>query len=211
MFSFDSVTDFDKHISSSIPNYDLLFQSVLSLSKFFVVPETNVIDLGCSTGKLLKAIEHSGQKVGIDTAENLLPNVESKKTKFLSCPIEHFTNYGKSSLVLSVFTLQFLPRESRLDVLCKIHDSLISKGAFIWAEKVYAPSGVEQDLMNFAHYDFKRNAFSAEEILSKEEDLRSIMRLNTSDENERLARDAGFGKGIMFWKFFNFEATLYIK
>lgn len=210
MFSFETIDNFDDHIASSIPNYDLLYNSVLSLSKFFVVPETNVIDLGCSTGKLLKEIEHSGQKIGIDKAENLLPKNE-KKTYFLDCPIEFFTDYGTSSLVLSIFTLQFMPRESRLDVLCKIHDSLISKGAFIWAEKVYANNGVEQDLMNFAHYDFKRKNFTAEEILSKEEDLRSIMRLNTSDENERLARDAGFGKGIKFWKFFNFEATLYIK
>jgi tRNA (cmo5U34)-methyltransferase len=210
MFSFETINDFDDHIASSIPNYDLLYDSVLSLSKFFVVPETNVIDLGCSTGKLLKEIEHSGQKIGIDKAENLLPRDE-KKTRFLECPIEHFTDYGTSSLVLSIFTLQFMPRESRLDALCKIHDSLISKGAFIWAEKVYATSGVEQDLMNFAHYDFKRKNFTAEEILSKEEDLRSIMRLNTSDENERLAREAGFGKGIKFWKFFNFEATLYVK
>jgi tRNA (cmo5U34)-methyltransferase len=210
MFSFETINDFDDHIASSIPNYDLLYDSVLSLSKFFVVPETNVIDLGCSTGKLLKEIEHLGQKIGIDKAENLLPRDE-KKTRFLECPIEHFTDYGISSLVLSIFTLQFMPRESRLDVLCKIHDSLINKGAFIWAEKVYANGGIEQDLMNFAHYDFKRKNFTAEEILSKEEDLRSIMRLNTSDENERLAREAGFGKGIKFWKFFNFEATLYIK
>ena len=210
MFSFETIDNFDDHIASSIPNYDLLNESVLSLSKFFVVPETRVIDLGCSTGNLLKQIEHSGLKLGIDKAENLLPSDE-QNTVFLDGLIEDFRDYGHTSLVLSLFTLQFMPRKSRLDVLCRIHDSLISKGAFIWAEKVYANSGVEQDLMNFAHYDFKRKNFTAEEILSKEEDLRSIMRLNTSDENERLARDAGFGKGIKFWKFFNFEATLYIK
>ena len=210
MFSFETINDFDDHIASSIPNYDLLNESVLSLSKFFVVPETRVIDLGCSTGKLLKAIEHSGIKFGIDKAENLLPEDEIN-TLFVDCPIEEFREFGNTSLVLSLFTLQFMPRKSRLDVLCRIHDGMIDKGAFIWAEKVYANSGVEQDLMNFAHYDFKRKNFTAEEILSKEEDLRSIMRLNTSDENERLARDAGFGKGIKFWKFFNFEATLYIK
>jgi tRNA (cmo5U34)-methyltransferase len=210
MFSFEKINDFDDHIASSIPNYDLLNESVLSLSKFFVVPETRVIDLGCSTGKLLKEIEHAGIKIGIDKAENLLP-MDGENTLFLDGSIEDFRDFGNTSLVLSLFTLQFMPRKSRLDVLCRIHDGMIDKGAFIWAEKVYANSGVEQDLMNFAHYDFKRKNFTAEEILSKEEDLRSIMRLNTSDENERLAREAGFGKGIKFWKFFNFEATLYIK
>ena len=210
MFSFNDIDDFDDHIASSIPNYDLLYESVLSLSKFFVVPETRVIDLGCSTGKLLKKIEHSGVKVGIDKAYNLLPEDEFN-TIFVDCPIEEFKNFQNTSLVLSLFTLQFMPRKSRLDVLSQIHNGMVEKGAFIWAEKVYANSGVEQDLMNFAHYDFKRKNFTAEEILSKEEDLRSIMRLNTSDENERLAREAGFGKGIKFWKFFNFEATLYIK
>ena len=210
MFSFNDINDFDDHIESSIPNYYLLNESVLSLSKFFLVPQTRVIDLGCSTGKLLKKIEHNGLKIGIDKAKNLLPESEENAV-FLDCPIEDFRDFGNTSLVLSMFTLQFMPRKSRLDVLCRIHDGMIDKGAFIWAEKVYATSGVEQDLMNFSHYDFKRKNFTAEEILSKEEDLRSIMRLNTSDENERLAREAGFGKGIKFWKFFNFEATLYIK
>lgn len=212
MFSFDTINNFDEHIDSSIPNYSLLVDSVLSLSKYFVDEENNVVDIGCSTGKLLEAIPHKGNKIGIDESPNLCP-APNDKAKYVCYDIReiNLNEFGKSSLILSIFTLQFIPRINRLMVLSNIYENLTIGGAFIWAEKVYGETGIEQELMNFAHYDFKRRKFTSEEILDKEQDLRELMRPNTSSENERLAQNAGFDKGIKFWKFFNFEATLYIK
>lgn len=210
MFSFNEVENFDTHIAQSIPNYDLLFNAVLSISRYFVTPNTNVIDLGCSTGKMLERIPHDGVKVGIDTAHNLLPESHGE-TYYFDTDIETFNGFDNSSLVTSIFTLQFIPRQKRLDVINRIHDGLIDGGAFIWAEKVYSESAFEQELMTFGHYDFKRKFFKENEILDKEKDLRTLMRPNSSFENSMLASQAGFQEAFMFWKFFNFEAWVYIK
>ena len=41
---------FDEHINSSIRGYSGLLQDVVSLSRYFVENNTNVVDIGCSTG-----------------------------------------------------------------------------------------------------------------------------------------------------------------
>jgi hypothetical protein len=76
---------------------------------------------------------------------------------------------------------------------------------------VHEEEGELERVINGAHYDFKRKAFTAEQILDKERDLRPIMKVNSSMRNQVLAQNAGFTVGTMFWKFFNFEAWLYIK
>ena len=64
---------FDEHIEKSIRGYSNLLEDVISMSRYFVENDTNIVDIGCSTGKLTKAmIEHNkdhcshGKYVGID-------------------------------------------------------------------------------------------------------------------------------------------------
>ena len=57
---------FDNHIEQSIRGYSNLLEDVVSLSRYFVEDDTNIIDIGCSTGKLTKAMmeynsDHSPQ------------------------------------------------------------------------------------------------------------------------------------------------------
>ena len=47
---------FDEHIEKSIRGYSQLMDDVISLSRYFVENETNVVDIGCSTGKMTKAL-----------------------------------------------------------------------------------------------------------------------------------------------------------
>ena len=47
---------FDEHIEKSIRGYSQLIDDVISLSRYFIEDETNVIDIGCSTGKMTKAL-----------------------------------------------------------------------------------------------------------------------------------------------------------
>ncbi len=219
-FSFDTIRNFDEHINNSIPNYDLLQDAILSISEFITMPETVVIDLGCSTGKLLKRMKHNGRKVGIDWSDNLLPpstltfgEDPAQQPEFYHYDIvdTDLRQWGNPSLVTSIFTLQFIPKEYRLQVLRGIRQSLLPDGAFIWAEKVVCESGWQQELTTFSYYDYKKKSFSAEEIMKKEQDLRQLMRCNTSEENQELARKAGFHQSQLLWKFFNFECWLYKK
>ena len=175
-----------------------------------MIEDTQVIDLGCSTGKLLERLPYLGKKIGIDIADNLLPESHGE-TLYVRKDLRALNNLGKSSLILSIFTLQFIPYEDRPHILSTIYESLVEGGAFIWAEKVREESGELEQVLHGAHYDFKRKAFTAEQILNKERDLRPIMKVNSSTRNQILAENAGFTVGTMFWKFFNFEAWVYIK
>ena len=209
-FSFDTIENFDDHIAQSIPNYHTLSEAICNLSSYFMIEDTQVIDLGCSTGKLLERLPYLGKKIGIDIADNLLPESHGE-TLYVRKDLRALNNLGKSSLILSIFTLQFIPYEDRPHILSTIYESLVEGGAFIWAEKVREESGELEQVLHGAHYDFKRKAFTAEQILNKERDLRPIMKVNSSTRNQILAENAGFTVGTMFWKFFNFEAWVYIK
>jgi tRNA (cmo5U34)-methyltransferase len=210
-FSFDTITDFDDHIAKSIPNYHLLNDSVRDLATFYAKEDFSIVDLGCSTGKLLESIPFEGTKLGIDISGNLLPESHDE-VQYVQKDLRSFKNLGKTpSLVISLFTLQFLPLADRPNILSLIYDELAEGGAFIWAEKVHEPEGELERIMNSAYYDFKRLHFSASEIMKKERDLRPIMQTNTSIRNLTMAENAGFTVGTMFWKFYNFEAWLFVK
>jgi len=209
-FSFNSIKNFDKHIAQSIPNYDLLFDSIVSLAPYFLYPQSAIIDLGCSTGKLLETIPYDGRKIGYDISDNLLPQSQGR-TSYSLRDITGITQFVDATLILSIFTLQFIDRSKRQELLDKIYASLVDGGAFIWAEKVHADSAYWEQTLTSAHYDYKQKSFTAQEILDKERDLRTMMRLQTSKENQDMAWKAGFRNSALLWKFFNFECYVYVK
>jgi tRNA (cmo5U34)-methyltransferase len=209
-FSFDTIRDFDEHIKLSIPNYDILAESIVNLSRYFTIDGTAVIDLGCSTGRILEAIPHDGKKLGLDNSSNLLPHSHDN-VHYLNEDITTFDEYDESSLVLSIFTLQFIDRMNRKKILDRIFASLVGGGALIIAEKTMAKTGFGQEMLNFAHYDHKLKSFTPKQVLEKERTLRKLMRCNTQEENEELVTSVGFDKGVMFWKFFGFEGSIYRK
>ena len=61
------------------------------------------------------------------------------------------------------------------------------------------------------YYEFKSKSFSSEEIMEKERDLRSIMRLFTKEENIKLFEEAGFKVHDTFFQYYNFVGWVCIK
>ena len=56
-FSFaEHAAGFDNHIRNSIPGYDELISECIALSRRFIQCGTRVVDIGCSTGRLLRSI-----------------------------------------------------------------------------------------------------------------------------------------------------------
>jgi len=209
-FSFNTIQDFDKHILASIPNYDILFNSILCISKYFYDKNMTIYDIGCSTGKLLKSIKFDCKKVGIDNSRNLLP--ESKNgIEWICTDLNDSFEFKNASIIYSIFILQFLKKKSRYQLLTDIYNGLNPGGALIIAEKTYSEFGQFQEIFTFSYYDYKRNSFTGTEILDKEDSLREILKPNTSKENEELLMKVGFKKIERFFKYFNFEAFLCIK
>lgn len=205
-FSFDTINDFDNHIIKSIPNYDILFSSIKSISEYFFCENTNVYDLGCSTGKLLKSINNNCNKIGYDIA-NLLPKEEG----FYEVDLNNKFNINNACVVYSIFTMQFLNPSCRKQYLLNIYNGLNKGGALIISEKIYQNQGKFQEILSFSHYDYKKNNFTIDEIFSKEKDLRFIMKPFIEGELDQLLIDCGFITKTTFWQMFNFKAVIAIK
>ena len=76
---------FDDHIEHSIRGYKNLLDDIVSLSRNFVEDETNVVDIGCSTGKLTEAFVHSNQNfckyanyIGIELAPSFFEELDKR-------------------------------------------------------------------------------------------------------------------------------------
>ena len=215
---------FDNHIETSVRGYNNLWNDVVGMSKYFVEDNTNIVDLGCSSGKMLKAMikqnnEHVphatyiGIEIEQDFAEGHAEDLMSSKWNNLVYSMEDIRtcDIHNASLVTSLFTLQFMPPKDRAATIMKIHGGLNDGGAFIFSEKGFSCNPKIQDMMTFMYYDYKRQHFTDKEILDKEVQLRHMMKPNTKTEMFKMCEDAGFKDLHVFWQNFNFYGVIALK
>jgi len=212
-FSFNSIQDFRNHISVSIPSYDLLNDAIISISEYFKTPNHNIYDIGCSDGYLLSRIKHpEGKKIGIDNSVNLLSKNADIDITFLNTDLNKgFDKYENPCIIYSIFTLQFLDKSIRQQIVNQIYNSLSIGGAFIVAEKVYGIDSMSQYILNLSYFDFKRKSFTEKEILDKEYSIRHQLKALTTEQNIEMLKKAGFNQIYCFYKMFHFEAYLCVK
>jgi tRNA (cmo5U34)-methyltransferase len=217
---------FDNHIEQSIRGYSHLLEDVISLSRYFIEDDTNVVDIGCSTGKMTKALidynkDHSvcASYVGLEIAEGFRDDLKKRKNElneyyefveFKDIDARKY-EYENSSLITSIFTLQFMPKSDREELITKIYNGLKRGGAYIFAEKTICESALVQDMITFNYYNYKRESFTTEDIMDKERTLRHMMKPNTWKEIEKMVLDAGFNVVQPFWRNHAFVGALAVK
>jgi tRNA (cmo5U34)-methyltransferase len=200
-FDFNKIKDFDTHIQSSIPNYTELKEMVASIAHHLVPDEGTVVDIGCSTGAVLELIHEKIPNIrciGVDIASNLFP--KDSPVAFLTEDITEFTPVG--DLIISMFTLQFLPMPDRIDLLRRIKHWNPSSSIIV-TEKCYMESGKNQEMFTFSYYDYKSKSFSADELLSKQKSIRTIMKPLTEQENISMFEKSGYTV-TRFWQSLQF-------
>ena len=213
---------FDTHIDQSVRGYSNLWNDVLKFSEYFVEDGTCVVDIGCSTGKLLKTMKEQNDKFaskcsykGIEIEEDFFPElVDEDNLKFYKKDVRSFdwvTGAINCSLVTSIFSLQFMPKTNRQQIIDRIYECLVKGGAFIFSEKIFSNDSQLQEMMQFCYYDYKRQFYSAEELLDKEINLRHMMKPLTYDELIEMVKKAGFESIQPFWQNFNFIGIIAIK
>ena len=219
---------FDEHIDLSISGYNNLLGDIIGFSRYFVEGNTNVVDLGCSTGKttermLLHNKDHckDATYVGVEIAEGFFDNLDERLKKLTKkepwAQVEFHKGdvrdyeFDNCSLVTSIFTLQFMPKKDRETVIERIYDGLNVGGAFIFAEKIYTENAFIQDMLTFNYYDFKCQKFDYDDIMSKEQTLRHMLKPNTWKEIEDMLMGAGFKSVQVFWQNFLFLGAIAIK
>ncbi len=218
---------FDEHIDWSIRGYRNLLEDIISFSRYFVEEDTNVVDIGCSTGKVTKRMldynkdQNSANYIGVEIAEGFFKDLDKRKKeidkeypntniKFIKDDIRNF-KFKNCSLVTSIFTLQFMPKKDRKTVIQNIYDGLNEGGGFLFAEKIDCTHPRIQDMMTFNYYDFKRQKFSTDDIMDKERTLRNMLKPNTWEEINSMLVDAGFRGIEVFWKNHMFLGAIALK
>lgn len=215
-FSFDSIEGFDEHISLHIRDYDRLGATVLAIADSFIIGGKRVYDIGCSTGKLITALdakyaERKAEFVGVDVNHNFAKDfVDTDTVKFNKADVTRGYSFSEASLILSLFTLQFIDPKKRLEVLDSISGSLDIGYGFIVAEKVYPDSANAFRILEGGSNDHKLAHTTPEEVIKKERDIRDIMR---PFEEELLVAELKkrFRSTTTIWSCFNFRAWLCIK
>lgn len=73
----DVANEFDVHVRQSVPLYETFHSMVVNMSKYAIQDNTKVVDIGCSTGHLLKSLNEANKKkdvefVGLDVSEAMI-------------------------------------------------------------------------------------------------------------------------------------------
>ena len=165
-------------------------------------------------------LDHSKEAryVGVEIAEGFQKDLKKRleelkyyiDVEFLNDDARYY-NYKNCSLVTSIFTLQFMPKADRKELLQNIYNGLNCGGAYIFAEKTVCENALVQDMITFNYYDYKRKSFDTEDIMDKERTLRHMMKPNTWREIEDMLLDVGFNVVQPFWRNHAFVGAIAIK
>jgi tRNA (cmo5U34)-methyltransferase len=223
-FNKEVATVFDDMVVRSVPFYLEIQRMVAELTKDFARPNTNVYDLGCSTGTTMlnldKVLPMDINFVGVDNSDAMLKKCEanlkasgvSRKVIYKNQDLNSDIEIHDPSVVIFCLTLQFLRPLKRERLIKKIHDSLPENGAIILVEKILTENSICNRLFIEHYYTFKkRNGYNDIEIAKKRECLENVLVPYKLSENEELLKSCGFRFTEVFFKWYNFMGLIAIK
>lgn len=216
-FSAGVVKVFDEHVRNSVPLYDLFQKEIASMSVYFSQKNSNIIDIGTSTGSLISLLMNYNSHrnvnfIGIDVEPDMIEECKTRHPEINFQVLDAVEcDYTNASVVTSMLTLQFMEHSKRKEVLKRIYNQMNLNGALFIVEKVRSVDVEIHDIYSDLYYDFKREKFNCTEILDKNQSLRGVMKPITTNENIEMLKSVGFKKVDIFMKINNFAGILAIK
>lgn len=215
---------FDDMLDRSIPQYRELQRMFGEIAREFAVDNTNIYDLGCSTGITLRTLCGSVDKdvrfIGIDYSEAMLKRARDdfhargiqRPVEFRCADLNQGVRIENASVVVLNLTLQFVRPLYRDSLIRSINAGLNDNGCLILVEKVLGNDSLFNRMFIRFYYDMKkRNGYSETEIAQKREALENVLVPYRVDENIELLRKNGFNHIDIFHKWYNFCGFLGVK
>ena len=207
---------FDRHVKQSVFKYDDFHNNIIKISNFFITNNTNILDVGTSTGELLMKLPYNDtcRYIGIDTQEAMINKAQEKLEDKYELQVGDILDYKitNCSFIVMMLVLQFIKEKDKQTALQNIYNSLNKGGAFVLVDKVKTSVLDIHDMYNDLYYDFKReNGLTDTEIIDKNVSLRGVQKCLTVEENIQLLKEVGFNKIDIFYKNFNFVGIVAIK
>lgn len=225
-FRFDAavVDVFPDMIQRSVPGYQTIIQTIGKLTARYQQANSRYYDLGCSLGAATLAmrrnIEAEGcEVIGVDNSDAMVTRCQSHLQAFRSdvpARVElgdiRQVEMSNAAMVVSNFTLQFLPPDDRDLLVQRIYQALKPGGIFVLSEKIVEPDALTHELLIDLHHDFKRaNGYSELEISQKRTALENVMRPDSKVQHQTRLEAAGFSHISVWFQCFNFCSMVAIK
>jgi len=223
-FGENVVRVFDDMVSRSVPFYGEIQRMICEQVADFAVPNTNVYDLGCSTGTTLLGLDPMlPPEVGFrgidDSPEMISQCLENFKNAGFKRDYE--VNYGdlndgvtieNASVAIMCLTLQFVRPLFREDLVKSVFDQLDHNGCFILVEKVLGEDSMFNRHFIKYYYNMKRrHHYSEMEISQKREALENVLIPYRLSENIAMLKRCGFRSTEVFFKWYNFTGIIAMK
>ncbi|MCK5918780.1 MAG: carboxy-S-adenosyl-L-methionine synthase CmoA [Cocleimonas sp.] len=225
-FNFDAaVADvFPDMLRRSIPGYENIITMLGGLARGYAQDNTRVYDLGCSLGAATLSVHRHTRDLSlahicVDNSAAMIKRCQSKLQRHmprasveLICDDIQNIQIENASVVLLNFTLQFLPKESRLRLLKTIYNGLLDGGVLILSEKlVFNDNEVNQQFIDW-HHEFKRvNGYSDLEISQKRASIENVLIPDSFELHQQRLADAGFSQTLQWFQAFNFSSLIALK
>ncbi|MCP5178598.1 MAG: carboxy-S-adenosyl-L-methionine synthase CmoA [Pseudomonadales bacterium] len=216
-FAFDSrvAAVFPDMIRRSVPGYEL----VVPLSALMAARHLNggerVYDLGCSLGATtLSLLTHLGSRscdiVSVDNAPAMLERarqlVTDPRVRFVEADIATLP-LDPARVVLCNWLLQFLPPQTRDEVIARIARALRGGGMLLMAEKIRDEDADTQDFFDASHLAFKAaNGYTDLEISQKRAAIENVMIVDTERIHRQRLHAAGFSTVRVWYRCLNWIA-----
>lgn len=224
-FNEDVARVFPDMIKRSVPGYPTIVENIGVLAAQFAQPNTCLYDLGCSLGAVTQALRRhvktdNCQVIAVDNSSAMVERcreyLHAQDSMFQELlPVEVLEadllalQYHPASLVALNFTLQFIPRERRPELLSEIRQALVPSGALILSEKLRFEDEQEQELLTDLHIAFKRaNGYSELEIAQKRSAIENVMKPDSLETHRQRLLDAGFTKVVPWFQCLNFASLI---
>ena len=226
-FTFNEavVRVFPDMIKRSVPGYPTIVENIGVLASRFARPDSVLYDLGCSLGAVTQALRRHVQATGcrvvaidnsaamVERCREYLHAQDSMFQELLPVEVQEGDilelDFQPCSVVALNFTLQFIAPEQRLQLLGRIHQSLLPGGALILSEKLRFEDPLEQQLLTDLHIGFKRaNGYSELEIAQKRSALDNVMKPDSLEQHRERLLGAGFSQVIPWFQCLNFTSLI---
>jgi len=223
-FTFDKkvVDVFDDMVLRSVPGYKQMIELIGLAGRIYPVKNTNIYDLGCSTGAATLSIASNLQSesvniFSVDNSEEML-NKCKKNLSHLNTNIQYVHDdisnieFKNASLIILNLTLQFIDPDKRSNLIEKIFNGLYRGGALLISEKVIDKDNKTNHALINLHEVFKKeNGYSETEIAQKRKSIEDVLIPESLEKHFQRLNNAGFKNPILLMQCINFASFIAIK
>jgi tRNA (cmo5U34)-methyltransferase len=208
----EEAQDFDRIILQLIPGYARMVEALVAALPFENSAAIRVIDLGCGTGTVAKAVLEAfpnAHLTCLDLAESMIAMARGKLAGFPNARFvagDFSTFDGEYDAVVSSLALHHLATdEDKKRFYCRIFARLCPGGVFYNADIVLGSSAGLQSI-----YMRQWRAFMRHSLPDAEIDRKWIPKYEAEDHPARLVdhldwlKQAGFSDVDVLWKRYNF-------